>query len=498
MKLRPKQSSLLGDLRQTVRSGSRRPLVVAHCGFGKTILMADLIRSARERSNPTLVLAPRRVLIYQTAEKLGSVGLDYGIIMSGERRRPSEPVQVASVPTLYRRHQEGRMQLPPAKVILIDESHCQMGKATLGLLSCYPDAFVVGFTATPARSDGRGLGEVYDSMVEGPSIPESIADGHLVPLRYFGGDKPDLSGVKVQGGDYVQSELGDRVDQPKLIGDIVSNWARIASDRQTVVFAVNVAHSRHLCDEFRSVGVAAEHIDGDTPNEERRGIQARLESGETQVLCSCEVVSYGWDCPVVSCGVFASPTKSIARYIQKAGRLLRTHPGKEDAILIDHAGVVSELGFVDEDIPWSLDGNGKIQDRIESERKKPEPITCDACGTTFRPAPECPECGHEMAGKASKAIETHEAELQEINRKTKQKMNREWTAADKRRFYGELQTIARERGYKPGWAAAQYRNRFDVWPNAHKDQGPIPPTTETRSWVKSQMIRYAKRREKAA
>jgi len=281
------------------------------------------------------------------------------------------------------------------------------------------------------------------------------------------------------------------------VGDVVENWARIASDRQTFVFAVNVAHSMHLADEFRKHGIAAEHIDGQTQHEERLAIQRRLRSGETQVLCNCEIMTYGVDYPPVSCIVLARPTRSITRYMQMVGRGLRTHPGKDDCLVLDHAGAVSEVGFVDDPMPWSLDGKQKIQER-RKQKAEPKEIECRSCGAQFRAAKYCPSCGAEQGQRYARAVEAHEAELQEIERRGKKKNAKEWTMREKMDFYSELLGYAESKRFKVGWAAHAYRAKLGVWPNKMKSVEGTPPGEDTMRWIKYLNIRRAKARERAA
>lgn len=499
MKLRDYQTQGLRDLRNAVASGYRSPLYVLPTGGGKTAVAVSLISQAVEKGKSALFLAPRRELIYQTCERLYSGEIEHGVIMSGERPSFMPQVQVACVPTLYTRaDRDERFRLPPAQLVLVDEAHIGIGGRAQEVIQHYQQAgsVVVGLTATPARTDGRGLGTIYDTMVQGPTVRELIDQGYLVPPRYFVGTSPDRSGVDVQGGDYNQGQLGRRADDVTLIGDVVSNWARLASDRQTFVFAVNVAHSRHLCERFLEIGVAAEHIDGKTENEERKAIQRRLREGKTQVLCNCEVMTYGVDFPPVSCIVLAKSTKSVTRGTQMVGRGMRTHPGKEDLLVLDHAGVIEDIGFVDDPMPWSLNGKEKIQDRKAAEPKEQKYIECGDCGATFRAAKQCPNCGHEMGATYSKAIEALEAELQEIRRGEAKKKAREWTMEQKAVFYGELKGHAQKKGYQMGWAAHAYKERFGVWPKGIKDTPPVTPSAETQGWIQHLNIRRAKRREK--
>ena len=497
--LRDYQTAAVESLRSSLSKGHRSPVLVLPTGAGKTHVAAHLIRAAVDKGNRAVFLAPRRELVYQTSEKLAGVDVLHGVMMAGEPTSLHPQVQVACLPTLYRRcmGEDARLHLPRAKLVLVDEAHLSIARTSREIIEAYvvdQGAVVIGLTATPCRADGAGLGAIYDDLVEGPNIGELTERGHLVPARYFTGEIPDLEGVKTQAGDYNQKELGERVNTVELVGDVAQNWARLARDRQTFVFAVNVAHSRALCSEFRALGIAAEHLDGKTQNDERAEILQRLQDGKTQVLTNCDVMTYGVNYPPVSCIVLAKPTKSIARYFQMIGRGLRTYPGKTDCLVLDHAGSVQQIGFADDPMPWSLDGKEKVQDRVSNSRSEPEPIACGDCGTTMRPARICPNCGAEQGGKYQQAIEAHDADLRQVDRRQKLAEPRQWGMEDKRKLYGELKAIAHKHGYKDGWIAHKYRAKTGVWPNPVKDAPAVEPSLETQAWVRSQNIRFAKRK----
>lgn len=508
--LRNYQRNAINGIRESIARGNRSIVLVMPTGSGKSKVASAIAAGADAKGKRVLFVAPRRELIYQISEHFGLVGVDHGVIMAGERPSFVESHQIACIPTMARRFfcdgeplqasMYGGPTAPEADLVIVDEAHIGVGGQAQKVIEHFKSqgAVVLGLTATPARQDGRGLGAIYDDMVIGPSVGELIDQGHLVPVRYFGGSTPDMEGVKVQAGDYAKGETSKRVNNPTLIGDVVSNWLRLASDRQTFVFAVDVAHSKALCEQFKAVGVKAEHLDGETDHEERKDIQQRLRDGEVQVLVNCQVMTYGVDFPPVSCIVLATPTKSVVKYFQAVGRGLRTHPGKADCMVLDHAGVVDQIGFIDDSMPWSLDGREKIQERKAKEKKQPDNITCDECGAVFKPAKRCPSCGHVMEKQYKRVIAAHEAELVEIDRKAKERHKREWTMDEKAKFYAELKAQAKAKGYKPGWAAWTYRERLGVWPNDPrlKNVQPSQPSAETLAWLKHLQIKKAKRKEK--
>jgi len=802
---------------------------------------------ARARGKKVVFYAPRRELIYQIADELFAGDQSHGVIMAGEQRHWAG-IQVASFDTV--RSQMSRGQPPPrGDLCLVDEAHLSISPKRQEIIQHYLDAgsVVVGLTATPARGDGRGLGEIYDDMIVAKPVQWFIDRGHLVPARYYAPDRPDLEKVKIARGDYVVDQLGRVVDDPQLIGNIVTQWHRLGYGRSTVVFCVNRAHSRHVCEEFVRQGVAAEHLDGETPNDERRDILNRVRSGATTVLCNVfvclddrteiltrdgwksrteitlsdevanwengriwfsrplklmqrevapgekmvklrtrnrsfrvteghkmlwsdfgykevkklparEIVgrsghlpvsgiaaheteakrrvrvkddavvmikahdlspgqcwligfwigdgskavikdgsvrytfaqsernahilqmltetlreerydhrivkkthptgkgggvqhvvyvgrgtgggsqkrrgffgidrhldknlpdtawcldrdqleefldglwwadgnhsrkepngkaiwtanqrfadrlqallvcrgfksnvrsykngdglifrvsyvrrethactkyrpeyddavpgekvwcvetesgnivtrrdgyvtvmgncTYGLDIPSLECAVLARPTKSVSLYHQTLGRVMRPSPGKDHALVIDHAGAVAEHGLFSDPVPWSLDAKEKVQERKEAgqrERKDPKDITCPNCSNVFRAARVCPKCGH-AALRPSEDIPYYEADLKEVEGATtadKRNANTSWD--EKVEFMGGLKAYARRKGYKPGWVAHAYRKRFGVWPNDPrvKNATPREPNGSVKGHLKYLQIQNAKRK----
>jgi DNA repair protein RadD len=285
---------------------SKSALYVLPTGGGKTVIASAVIERAVQRGERVLVLTHRREILKQTSLKLP---IEHGLIQAGLNIDLEYPVQVASVQTLWARcMRTDKLSLPVANLIIIDEAHHVGARTWRLILDEYPNARRLGLTATPCRGDGRGLGNYFDDLIEGPQIPELIGTKHLVPAVYYAPANPDLLGVETRQGDYVVSQLADRMNRNDLVGDIVSNWHKLAQRRKTLVFCVDVAHSVHIKDEFVKSGVRAEHVDGSTPKSERDAILARLASGETELVANCMVLTEGFDLPAISCIVLARPT----------------------------------------------------------------------------------------------------------------------------------------------------------------------------------------------
>lgn len=499
--LRPHQERAVSELRAAFAKGHRRIIFQLPTGGGKTRIMAEIVRLARDKGNRCVLLAPRRELVYQIRKALLREGVKAGIIMAGERPDLYADVHVCSFDTLHARAiQRDKIRLPKAEFVFIDEAHLAVADGRKEILEAYPEAWHLGFTATPARGDGRGLAEIADHLVIGVSMQELIEQGYLLQPRYFAPSEPDLKKIKLnKDGDYQEKQLGKVMDTPKLIGDIVDNWERIASDRSTVVFCVNRKHSRHVAEEFTSRGYTAEHLDGETPLEERAAILARVERGETQVLCNVFVASYGLDIPRLSCAVLARPTKNLTLYLQTVGRVMRPFDGQDDCIIIDHAGAVAENGFAEDPHPWSLDGKERIKDRMDRMKKEggeAKELKCPKCSYVFKRSHTCPKCGFQVV-PATERLPVYKADLQEIKRARKEtaaeRRNRTTPSEQKAGFYAELKRYAQENGKSIGWANHTYRAAFGVWPNAYSS---VPPadriSDQTRRYIRSRMIAYAR------
>jgi superfamily II DNA or RNA helicase len=498
--LRPYQIDVIGEYKQTIAAGQKRIILVAPTGAGKTVIAADIIKSSIAAWRRILVLAHRREIITQTCEKLNRFGISHGIILAGTPPRPLEPVQIASVQTLFQRAiRTDRMLLPIAHLLVIDECHHCPAQSYRKIVDAYPDATLLGLTATPCRGDGRGLGGIFETIIECPQVPELIEQGYLVKTRVYAPINPNLVGVRVQAGDYIETQLADRMDRPKLVGDIVTHWHKYGERRRTVCFAVNVSHSIHIRDEFIRSGVRAEHIDGATPKPERDAVLARLASGETELVANCMVLTEGWDLPEVSCAVLARPTRKMGLYRQMIGRVLRPAEGKSDAIILDHSGAVFLHGFAEDAVEWMLDPDRHAESPAHVARCDREPgsrlLECTQCGAIRIAGEPCPHCGF-LPKRPPRDVFVAHGELGLVQGGRVEAHS--YDPIECAKWHAMLTAIADERGYARGWISHKYREKFGMWPAWGNTPEPISPTPEVRAWVRSRMIAYAKRLEATA
>jgi len=498
LKLRDYQNETIQKARESIMAGNKRIIIQANCGAGKTIIAASIVSSALEKGKKVIFLVHFRQLAYQAMERFTDFGIgdEVGMIMSGEDSYLGRPVQIISIQTYARRLKLDELEhnkwFKEADIVIYDECHSSLAKTRKAILDLYKDtAIIIGLTATPCRGDQRGLGEIYEDIVSCSNINELTELGYLVPAVYYGATKlPDLKNIKITAGDYNQKELGKRVDKAKLVGDILENWLRIASDRQTVIFATNVKHSQHIKTVFEKHGISIEHIDAHTIEEDRQDILRRFRDGDVQIVTNIGVFCEGADFPWASCVVLAKPSKSYGRFIQMAGRGIRPYHDKENCILIDHAGLIKNHGFLDDEVEWSLGGKEKAWEKKRKKTEKP-PLTCDQCQHIFK-GRSCPKCGYEIKNYGKK-IETIEAELQEI---TKNKKKKTFTMEEKMRFMQMAEYQRRSKGYAKGWSAHLFRSKFEVWPNRFKDVSPIEPDRAFNNYLIHRAIKFHKSRKK--
>lgn len=482
--LRPHQVQAIDMLRQSLGRGNRRTVLQAGTGFGKTLTAATIIRSALDKGRRVVFTVPRISLVNQTLEEFEGEGIsDIGVIQANHHRHnPFARVQIASLATLRKRD-----FMPECDLVIVDEAHMEPG-VIYDWMRDKPNMPFVGLTATPWQ---QGMGDHWQDLVSPISLAELIDKGFLSPFTVYAPSHPDVSKVKIgAGGDYQENELSEVMQDVRLVADVVETWKQRAYGLPTLVFAVDLAHAQKIQDAFCSAGIEMGYVEARTDMAERKMLLDQMESGKISGVVSVGTMTTGVDADV-RCVVLARPTRSPIFHVQAIGRALRNAPGKERAIILDHADNHARLGFVtDIHYPEMLKGKAKAEPK---QHEKPErlPRECPSCGTV-KPAGICPNCGFEPTRRSD--IEFEEGVLLEIT--PKQSKPEKATMQDKQKFWSGLLHIAHKRNRSKGWASHTYREKFGVWPRGLQDR-PTEPLPEVSSYVRAKDIRFAKRREKA-
>ena len=411
--LRPYQERAIRLLRMHVDAGKRRILCVAPARSGKTAMMAAITKSS---TLPVLALAHRVELIDQLANELLHVGLtNIGVIRGDDARtNPSASIQVASIATLTHRT---KPFLGQKIIIFCDEAHRSISDSWLDILAMYPDAIVIGFTATPSRLDGRPMGEFYEVLEVVVTYQELLKrrDWLTMPLAYGIPLLADLSHLRTVGGDYDDAQVAEIMG--RLEGDIVGHWFRLSGRhpaftsrgelipgktidgprRSTFLYACTVAHSLSLCTRFEKEGARIVHIDAKTPEEQRRAALKDLAAGRIEIVSNVNVFMEGTNVPSVKCVSHCRPTQSTVLWRQSAPRCMTPH-GNITPLIIDHGGNWDRLGPPHEDLSWSLTSKAQRRTGASAPMK-----ICKACfayvaiGCIL-----CPHCGSEFSASEMK------------------------------------------------------------------------------------------------
>ena len=388
IELRKYQQDLINDIRRSVLSGHKSIVSVLGCGGGKSIIQADISKSATLKNNHVLFLVHRKELCEQIAETFTMWGVDMDLC------------SVSMVQTVSR-HLD---RIAEPKLIITDEAHHSTAKTYKKIYERFPDALRLGFTATPCRLNSGGLGEVYDDLITSVSTQWLIENHYLSPYKYYSVKLADTSGLHIKAGDYKADEVAELMQHKEIYGGTVEQWEKLAKGKKTIVYCASVEAAEQTAAEFRRAGYTAASLDGNTSKEIRAQVMQDFRDSKLMILTNCELFGEGLDVPDCECTVLLRPTQSLTLYIQQSMRSMRYMPNKT-AIIIDHVGNCYLHGLPDDNREWTLEPKHK-QENIVKIRE------CPCCYAVYPPTlDKCPYCGYE----AVKEIRRTEKEVVEID-----------------------------------------------------------------------------------
>lgn len=459
MQLRGFQDGLIGEARGALRQHSS-VLIQSATGSGKTVMASYMADSASKKSHYVYFICHRQELVDQTAKTFRKFGLEFGFIAAGWPINYECKIQICSIDTLKNRLDK----IPYPGLCLWDECHHIAAGGWAKVKNYYSNAKHVGLSATPERLDGKGLADYFEYMVLGPTVRWLIAEGYLADyILYSGAKAPDMSGVHTKMGDFVKAEAESVMDNSQITGGIIRHWKKNAGGMKTIGFAVSVAHSQHIVEQFKLAGIQACHLDGKSSPVERRAVASALAEGKVDIVFNVGLFGEGYDLSAqagtdvtVDCVIDAAPTQSLSAYLQRAGRMLRPKADGSKGKLLDHADNWKRHGLPDDDRDWQLAGS---KDRKKREEEAAIATRqCKKCYAIHRPAPACPECGYEYVIQA-REIEEVENDMVEVDKDSLRREARQ--AQGSAQTLDELIELGKKRGYKnpAKWAGYIYTAR---------------------------------------
>lgn len=492
LNLRDYQSDGLNALRAGFAAGHKSQMLYGPCAYGKTELAISMMHAAA--TNPrgqkrSAMIVDRRILCEQTSDRLTKYGIDHGVLMAGSSRwRPELPIQICTAQTL-----EAREGFPAVDLLIVDEAHC-MRESTSEFIRAHPSVNVVGLSGSPFT---KGIGKIYTNVASAITIAEMVAQGWLVNPRIFIAKEIDMTGAKKVAGEWSAKEVTSRGVQ--ITGDVVSEWVKktfevFGGPRKTIVFCAGVAHGEDLSKKFAEAGYNFVSISYRDDDEYKQQVLEEFNKPDTDIngVIATDILSKGFDQSDVMIGVLARPfSKSFSSHVQQIGRVMRVHEGKDQCVILDHAG--NFLRFRNQ---WeALYHNGVSELDDGAEKAKPEPTDkekeaskCPSCGAVWLPQSDvCSHCGH-VRIRRNDVVEVAGV-MKEITQVAP--VAEKYDGATKERWYQELLGYARTHGYKDGWAYHKYVTKFKVCPSWKKIG--IEPGPEVSRWIQSRNIAWSKR-----
>lgn len=417
--LRPDQAQLKADIYAGWQGGARNVLGVLPTGGGKSVIVSDIALDNHQQNLKQVVIAHRTELVSQMSMHIATRGIPHRIIAPDKVKKqiarehfqafnksfvnPTALCSVGGVDTLKARAADLAGWAQQVDRWVIDEAHHVLRENKWGAaVEMFPNAYGLGVTATPTRADGKGLGihadGVFGHMATGPDMRTLIELGGLtdyeivVPVSDFQIDEASVA----KSGDFSSARMREASQKSHITGDVVVEYMRHASGKRAICFATDVATANEISERFNAAGIRAAAVSAKTSTEVRVDAINRFRDGRYTVLVNVDLFGEGFDVPACECVIMARPTASLGVFLQQFGRGLRTAPGKEFGLIIDHVSNYKRHGLPDKSHYWTLDRREK-RAKQEKDPEDIELIPCPECSRPFEKCfTVCPHCGFEL------------------------------------------------------------------------------------------------------
>ena len=445
IELRPYQLALKNKAREAFKK-NKKVILLAPCGSGKTIIASSIMQDVIKKGNKVWFIVHRSELMKQANDTLERYGIS------------KDNIKIYMVQSLVRRLDKITEE---PNLMIFDECQHSTSNIYKKIIDKYPNAYILGLSATPTRLTGKPLGDVYETIVSEVTAKQLIEMKYLADYSYYAPDlNIDFSSIKTKAGDYDVEDIDKAMSKAKIFGDIIKTYKKLANNKKTILYCASIEYSKKMEKLFSENGYKIKHFDGTTPEKERQQIVEDFRNNKIQMLTNVDLIGEGFDVPDCECVLLLRPTQSLNLFIQSSTRCLRRN-GDKKAIIIDYVNNVQRHGLPTMDREWSLDKKVKEYDN-ENDDGTLKIRVCQNCFSTFETAPICPYCGAKYETtpieiqnfkeiELRKVEEEKEAKRQQYLKSINEKVSNYKNAKDCANWV-ELVEWCKVKGYKNGYA----------------------------------------------
>ena len=443
--LRPYQLALKNKAREAFKN-NKRVILLAPCGSGKTVIASSIMQDAIKKGNKVWFIVHRSELMKQANDTLERYGI------------PKKNIEVYMVQSLA--HKLDKIKEEP-NLIIVDECQHSSSSTYRKIINQYPNAYILGLSATPTRLTGKPLGDIYETIISEVTAKQLIEMKYLADYSYYAPElNIDFNNIKIKAGDYDTEDVNRVMSKAKIYGDIIKTYKKLANNKKTILYCASIEYSKKMEKLFSENGYKIKHFDGTTPEKERQQIVEDFRNNKIQMLTNVDLIGEGFDVPDCECVLLLRPTQSLNLFIQSSTRCLRKN-GDKKAIIIDYVNNIQKHGLPTMDRQWSLDKKVKEYDN-ENDDGTLRIRVCKECFSTFEGGDVCPYCGAEYELTAIEIENIKEVQLKKVEKEKELKRQQYLSSvADKVQYYesveqcttwAELTEFAKMKNYKPGFA----------------------------------------------